>query len=709
MDAPSKPKILSVQRYPGENPQGSKPKILSVQKYEPQEAQKKTGLEGVGQDIIQGFSDVPSIAWQGLKSLPEEAVGAFNQFNMDPMRALGNMGTGVVNTGRGIADLPSNVMQYLNRKELASDKAANFFRRSPLDNTDVASQLMGVQGHQAGDIGIQSAAGYGAFGVAGESGSLGALGRVGARAGASGAYGASQGQNPITSAALGPVTEGMIKAPIAVAERGIQGLNQLRPSVALSRNASSKELADNLRSAEGTNTLLSDVIKSPGLKKNYENIAARTYGSGADNAFSDIESQVRGKGEKALAGISEKSPIKGEADEFIKDALINAKDIHTEKKNALYNDMYNIADSIDFSPDLSSFLNSVKKKGVDLKNDELLRTIPAAEKLFSNTNKYKDALGKEKFSNIVDEKGAPIGKGIEPVDLKTAKDLKSYLYSKGEDFLKSTVGAEKSIGRDYKKLSHVLGKDIQKSIENSGSEALKSSYSNAENNYKEDFLRFLDKDLKNEFNENAESEVITRNIVKPGKINDKYSRIKKIQDVLPEDQKYLLGNSYLKSAIEEDGLNINELAKKIKALGPRQFEALYPDKEVRQQLSDFVRLKKMNETPINRMANPNNGSKNLNAAILAMQSAMGMKGYAISGPVGGVVGLAIPSLAANAITKLMTSPKVREKVVKSIIKNQGGDKITELFLNKFKGYADQGARQVATPYAINQGRTGNGT
>jgi hypothetical protein len=652
----------------------------------------------ISQDVLQGIRDVPSIAWQGIKSLPGEAYGVLNQVSTDPMRALANAATGAVNTGKGIANFPSNTMQYLNKKGLVSDKAANFFPRSYLDKTDVA-QLMGVKGpQQAGDLGIQGLTGYGPFGAAGEIGTLSTLGRVGARSGAAGAYGASQGQNPLTAALLGPATEGMIKAPIAGAQ-ALSQVNRLRPSSLLSGNLSNEELARNLKDAQGTNTPLPDVIGSPGLKKTFESGIAEVPFSGTDKIYKKVSDQVSQKGLDILKGLEQKDNINTSIDPdlMVKKLINNAKSEQESRKNSLYNERNRLSEEEKFSPDLKNFQNLVRNKNTEIDESTLYKNIPGFKALMNRTGGLSDASGKTINSSIIDQYGKPlVSKEVKPT-LQEAQTLSSDLYTKGQDLKNSMDGSQRSLGREYMGLYKALTDDINRSINENASPELREAHNNAQGNYKTNFSKFLDKDLKKVLNKGEDEkdyEAIVRSLVNPSKTFDKASKINRIQSLLPEGNENSIGYAYLRPALEENGFNPNKMSSLIEKLGNRQFKALFPEKETRDQLKSYSNLVGMNKESLDRMRNPKTGYRGIPAILYG----------ALVGGAGAVARGATLGAGANVASRYLTNPNTREKMVNAIIKQQtkGLPKgKMNLTLNKFKGYSDPLINQGLVPYDIN--------
>lgn len=695
------------------------------------------GASSIGDDLMnmiyQGLSQAPGAAIDTVKGLPSELYGAARQISTDPKRAINNIVSGLAMPGRAVANAPSDIMNYLSQKGLVNPQKAQNIPRSPLDKTNIP-EFFGVQGQQSGDAALQSS-GYLPFGIAGEAGALTGAARAGARAGGAGAYAASQGQNPVTGALLGPTTEGIVRSPIVAAQGAVSGVNKLKPSALLSGNLSNEELARNLQVADGTDTLLGDVIGSPTVKQKYENIVSKITGSGADKKYRKIAGQVEEKAGDIVKNLEKNSGINftGENQgEQIKNVILGAKEKARDQKNQFYRRRDNIAAQEGFLPDLSGTIKLAKENKDHLLSTPALLSVPGMNKLF-NTSKKVSSQGKEqvvqdfdpKYINMmnalkkqgVSEKDiATVIPGykpentstLEPLNLTDATNLKSSFYKMAEDFSKPTSsGSDLALGRQFRQLYDQLDKDIKSSIETKASSKLKNSHANATENFKDDYLQYLDSDLHGMFNQQKPHDLITQQVIRPGAKADAYTRIQKVNEMLPKENKNILGAAYLQPAFDKEGkLDVNEMDKLINQLGNTQFKHLF-DEPTRARINDFQRLKKMNGEALNRMANPKNGSRALDSFIMGMQALAG--GAAIGGvhaalPVAG--GLIAPSYLAGKTTKYLSDPKFRENIVKKIIEHQDklnakkSSSMTSDQKQKYMNYVKQGV----VPYGINQNK-----
>ena len=161
-------------------------------------------------------------------------------------------------------------------------------------------------------------------------------------------------------------------------------------------------------------------------------------------------------------------------------------------------------------------------------------------------------------------------------------------------------------------------------------------------------------------------------LLSPGKKRDKYTRIEKVQNVLPPEQRNILGDAWLRNALDKEGaIDAKKFSRLIDELGTRQFEALFPDAQYRQRLLDYGRLRGMNEKALSRMANPNTGQQALAPYMLGGQIAGVTTGLATGNPLK-ALGMALgPQIGSRMVNRMLTSPAIRDRVIDNILRNEG--------------------------------------
>lgn len=623
------------------------------------EAAPQKGLKGVGQDIAKGAKAVPHALKEMLMNLPKEFVGYNKQLYTEPTRPLKNMFLGADLGARGLLNTPSNIANYLAEKELIEPQTAKAIPRTL--EYDLHEPL-GLQERKPGDVLAQSLTASLPYVLGGELGALGVLPRMAARAGAQGAYAIGQNENPVTAALMAPAIEAPVRAGTAL-------YNAARPSNLFRGNLPTEDLAANLRAAEGTNTDLGNIIGSPTLKGIFENLSTKWPGSGADALLGRMANQVEGRAQNLLNQAGEGLPA-GDRNRILKETIENAYDAQRNIKNELYKPVDEIAAAQNFNLELPSLEKFSHEFGATVNKSPLMQNDPTLRGIFNDLSKYKEATKAEKFKNVGADALMQKPKITYP-SLAEAKSLANRLNNEAVRHSKSNNPTDHFIAGKYADAAKAIRRDIKNQINTKGSPELKSALEAADKNYAENYSQFLDKDVYKWTRPDTEAQTIINDIIQPGKQGDKYSRIQKIQSVLPEEQRGILGDAWLRQAVDKEGnLNAKQLAQMINKVGPRQFEALFPDPVYRQQLLDYGRLRGMNEKALSRMANPSTG-----ATLGAPSMLMGQMGTVINaathGNIPGALAYAFgPQVGSYLINRALTSPTVRSKFIQTMLENE---------------------------------------
>lgn len=608
---------------------------------------KRTGLKGVAEDVLSGIKDVPGAVWDLAKSLPGEAVGAGAQIFTDPKRIGQNALAGLASGGRGLLNLPGNTVDYLKERELAPAwlEAA---RPESINDFDYRKGV-GLEGQQSGDALIHGLAEF-APNIAP------ALGNPSI---AMGLQAAGQNHNPITAALIPSAIKGAAKVAKGVANIPLTPSGFMTKYV--KNNISLSELADNFRAAEGTDTPLGDVIQSPKLKKLYENKLAEKAPWEVEQTYKRINEQIANRAEELVDKTLGENAPSGDANIFVKDLLSKAYEDTKVIKNNLYNDVNKRALAEDFHLSLPKF-----NKLID--ND--LQAIAQSPMFLAD----KQLLGA--FNELI------AASGKRPT-ISGAKYFASKFESEAQA-LKNPDATSRGLKSLYERTANTLREDVRNQVSTKGSDALKKEFETAESFYKDEFVQFLDKDLYKLLDEGKDAQAIVRSIINPSKKLDKYTMIEKVQKLFPKEQKNVLGYSYLKSAVDNNGvLQPTQVNNLIKALGPRQFNALFPDAKIRQAVMDFSRLRNMNVEAANYLLNPKTGARGqtfLKEMMNFIPEALG-GGLAVTGGLGtigsllGITGMHLLKNSSNKyLARILTDPNFRVKVADKIIKEKGNKK-----------------------------------
>lgn len=468
----------------------------------------------------------------------------------------------------------------------------------------------------------------------------------------------------------------------ALTHGAFKGIEALRPSKLLRGNLSPEELKANLSAAEGTPTGLGSVIESPFLQRQYENVLTKMPFSGATEKLQEAGQSVVKRGEDILSNMLGKNSPEDVSGQLHK-ALVKQYEKHRTKKESLYDSVDDIAKENNLQPELSSFANALKRNEKVMDNMTLIKNDPVGAELFDRV--ASSIYGTPKVNPAT-------GISVEPkISYKDANILKGRLNSMAKLAKQSPDVAQRSLAHVYEDLGKSLRKDVHDSVSSSNNSKLINSYNKAEENYRKNFSSFLDKDIYSFISGKKDPDTLVQSFIKSSTSADRSRALSRLTKTLQgkgsqkgkESQQQLLPYSYFSRALDNEGnLNPSKLATLIKKLGKNQFKALVPDPIMRKELTNYKKLHDMNIKGVNSMFNPETGQKNLDIlpALLAHAGA-GLSGGAAAGSMlgipgmmgGAALGLAMPGMIARPGVKGLTSPQLRESLVKAMIENKKWD------------------------------------
>jgi hypothetical protein len=399
--------------------------------------------------------------------------------------------------------------------------------------------------------------------------------------------------NPLLGMAMG--AGGAAIAP-AIGNVLSKAYNALRPSVYLRGNLSPEELQRNLEDAKGTETGLGHIIGSPSLMRIQENYLSKIPFTGAVNAMQRSAGQVIERGHNILNQLLGKNNPEG-FETSLNQALKDVYKEHHELKTSLYDEANAIADKEGLDLPLPKFANKANLYRQALENTNILQYEPEMASLINKLKNYQNPLNEATSSYPT---------------LKEANLLKAKLNQLVEQYSESPLMTDRHAASVFRDLHSELKDDILTGIKASGNKDLLAAYKAAESNYAKNFSPFLDKDVYKFINSNStDPDLLLQTFIKTGKSTDRANLLKKLSEKLPPDKQNLLGYAYLQRALDENNvLNPRKLNTLISrnALGPRQFEALFPDKEIRNQLNSYRSLVNKNSHGLGLMENPKTGA-----------------------------------------------------------------------------------------------------
>lgn len=680
----------------------------------------RTGFKGVMQDLLDSISEAPATLVEGLAALPGEVAGAGKQLITNPKRALSNALTGASELGAGILNTPGNIEDYLKSRDLISQDAPEL--RLPESilprNFDYANAL-GIEGQQPGDALIRSGVSFAPFGVAGELGALGRGARALARAGSGAAFGVSQNENPLIAALVNAGAPEIARGIAKGAQKAGAGINALRPENLFRGQLTPEELAENLRITEGTETPLGDVIDNPVLKKQFENVLAKIPGSGAVDAMQRAGAQVTARGEQLLDKLGSPEGVNFGVE--LQDALKKAYEQATAEKNNRYEAVNTAAEEAGITTNRNNLISTAKSFQKKINSDPALKQFQQGE-----LKSLIDALagqGEIDFNKIPAPRTANITMGKEslrynpltgntevmpPAMTATSKPFKNvkgiyvdpatgaYKSNAGDSFsLKNTDFVRANLGdkayqaylnhdpeaKIYTALTKAAEKDINEAIDASDSPHVKKLRDEAMDYYRKEFAPFEDKDIVRFTRKGGDPDLLVQSFLRNSRTSDRSNLTTKLMEKLPQDKKSLVPLAYYSRALEDNALNPLKLKTLHKNLGKNQKDALFADKSLKKEFDDYIKLVDKNTEPLTQMFNPKTGVRNSDALAFKLGSALSglgsLTGLGFGGAPGAIVGALVgnlaPGVVGRQVTKRLTSPAYREKLVNKMI-NQGEKK-----------------------------------
>jgi len=608
-----------------------------------------------------GFAPAPTPPPSPNPSSMPAWIRAIDSFNKGP--ATTGFRTGVERTTQGLmqALMPNNPAL----KDIAAEREADYaqsYKRDPISS---------LLGNVAGGIGSTLPTALAGGSVASQAiPSFGPiLGNALAAGTEAGLFGASQYVNKGESRAGNTLKSALAGGAGSAALGGLgqlakfSGLGQLAKGLKNNLYPSAGGLAQkygnelpieqllaNQQAAKGTQTPLGRILGSSELSNKFENKLVPGIGSGGANKLGQIEAEVTGKVNNVFNKIGGEN-LGSDTNQLTKDLVQEAFKKQTKAKNTLYENVSNLASKESFNLDLPKFSGLASDTADALKEGFLAKSDPQFKRILN------------RVTNL--DQGA---KASSPVTLKEAQILANKLNSEGRKSLNSSATSDRFTGDLYIKLGNALKDDIKQEVATRGSTELQQALSAADANYKKNFASFLDKDVYKLLGENKSAESIVREIIKPSKAHDKYQRITKIQNLLPEEQKNILGYTYLQPALNREGdLQVKKLNSLLDALGNRQFKALFPDKAVRDELRDVQKLIGMNSEALNRMFNPKTGGRLQGDLSRVKDLVAGSVSGSLLGPVGSAVTLGATAARNRGMTNNLTNEEFRNAVISEIL------------------------------------------
>jgi len=607
----------------------------------------------------------------------KEAAGAANQLAFSPERAGKVAAASTLNTAEGLTNLLANIAHY---------GTLGISPKSKM-NVDYNKEL-GVDKQKSGDT-LLAMAPLMAIPEGIPTKELGTLGKLAARVTEGEAYGQAAGANKGTGAA----TATAISIPDLLTS-AIRGRNAI-PAALLKGTATAEERAANAKAAGNLPLSIGKITESPVVNKAYENILGEVPFSGVDQQQKAVAEGVDKSAQQLINKIGGNNDSILDPNELLKQRLLNAKQVARDAKNEQYNKVDELAQAEGHNLTLPSFTDRANEVKSALENSPLLQTNPKLKSFMNKMGVYQDALSQNAEPNISLQNALTGQNKTSAPSILEANIAKNDLYNAGDALSKSLVASDRYMGGIYKELSGKISNDIKNSINSTGSQQLQDAFKNATNEYRNNYGKFINKDIFKYLDENKPSDALARQIVKPSNLNDSYSNIKLVKSLLPPQEQNLLSSAYLSNALDEHGqVDASKMGKLVNSLGPRQFNSLF-GKEVGKDAENYKRLMSMSGSARNQQANPKTGARLLsmltNGALFSAVLHPTTIGPSVAGGI----------LASKGLSKYLTSPTVREKLLQQMNRSEAGikngiqesDRIRRLMAILPKGVAMQQAQQ----------------
>lgn len=473
------------------------------------------------------------------------------------------------------------------------------------------------------------------------------LSGVSRRALGSGLYGATQ--NPDDKLA-GAAEMGATSAAL---DAIFGGAAKLLPSNMLRGNISTEELLKNLEAARGTNTPLGDVVGSPNAKQYYENLTAKIPFSGSGQVSENISNQVKSAGKDIYDSLA-KGAYKNDLKSAINNALNKSYDEAIGLKRQHYKALDKLANSYGLKIETPNFQSTA---------NDVLEMVKDSPRLMGEMD--------QGFLNKLKNYSNP----YESEKIKSTNVFKGILNDKARE---AYMGGKDYEGGIYKSLKDALEGDVNNAFESTGNPEVKQKYREAQTFYKNNIAPYEQPEIEKFIRKGGDTDLILSTFLKNGQ-NDRANLLSKLMNKLPEEDKGLVPAAYFSSAFKDGELNPLKMKTLYEKLGNKQKEVLLSP-EMKQKMDMFSRLTGMNERSLTRMANPMTGQQAIPAIVSkGLAGTGGSIGAVMGGLPGAIMGaMAAPvavGAASKGFNKYMTSPNVRESMVKSIMEGSPRDKI----------------------------------
>lgn len=525
------------------------------------------------------------------------------------------------------------------------------------------------------------------------------------------------------SGKMDPLEKTGIGAASGVGAYGLSKLGSIGKSLSgkifnkVAGEISEPEFREVMEANKGLKTGIGNLINAPYISKFQENALTHVPFSGVENAQLKTANKLTEEGNNILnnlLGDEEKKVLsQGEyldVGSNLKKSLKKLEEGLNIEKNELYLDFNKIGKELGVKVNATNYQNEAKNILESLKHSRPYGKLKNTDKEeFENFLKDISSgnVGLEpskitKGSISLTHKNVPLKtgyveelNGLEPIDKtvrqvssssrkyptpsRSLSDVMSGIYPKKikpiigeleganykikdlrESAQKEFISSNKFIGGAYNKLEEALRKDLNMTIDESGSNELRESYSKAQKHYAENIGPFEDKDILKFTRKGADTDTLVNHFIRVGK-NDRGNLLGKLVDKLTPQERNTLAYDYFRPAFK-DGANGKKLMPRkmlelYNKLGDKTKDKLFTP-EFRKEMKRYGIRVGSNNRALEVMSNPNNGGK-LSSILSAAEVAA-----ALVKPMELALPLAAMSSSANAINKGLNSEWIRDMYLK---------------------------------------------
>ena len=672
------------------------------------------GLIGLAADIYGMMREAPAQALQSLRSLPSELYGVGKQALTDPLHPLGQVAGGIeqglYESGnfipamanalrkRGIAGgdflsklfpSPSQVARDYGGtgQESVESMVAPTLNKMFPSPENVGRAWAGkpeVSRAQKGDALLRGA---GAFLPMLETGGAAGVSKLKGRLGLMGAQGVGAEENPFSTAltglgmeAIGPAYRGARHLGRELAETGrdlnegrlaIKGASaQGRTKEEVMRQVSNlvqrlknplamenllatggsplgiPELQENLRQAGESRISLGRVIDKPTMARQYENVFRFYPFSGVEGHMEQTAGYVKNRANELMDRFGVENPDEVNVGDELSEGLVNTRNKIETQDGKNWNAIEERAENSGAEFGEDRFKRKANEWIDELNsNEKLLASM--SQSFYDNLIKYAEDQPNQSY--------------------KKSNLLARYLSSES---YKHHIAGNKLESKIMGELAKALEDDIQQGFKDSGDPELANMHEKAMDYRRKVYHPFFSPEVERFVKRGGDSDTLMDTFVKTGKGKDRANLLNMLMEGLPEEKKNLVPWAYYRQAMEDtaSGQTLNPIkwATLHGKLGKNQKASLIRDPELLQQLDEFQRFVGRNKKPLESMMNLDTGQTWRDI----------IPHVAITGGISALTGhpASLASLASipgvRYLSDKLTSPEMRQKVVKNIIEQK---------------------------------------